>query len=518
MATELKVNKNQKKSIWQPEIHVRPPLTKAIVALYIFTLAIVSIGLWYAIQKKWKLQVEDTKYHLAISANVGNFLIESSIDDAQKSLENTQLAISITQKSEAINRQIANQILNNNYEKFKKYNKSEVFGKLFWINKEGILFANSGVPINEKINLQDRLYFTQLRDNPKLNYTIGPLVIESKTRELVFHFSVPIYSKEGKFNGVLVQQILTKEIEKKLTQYTDIKSYEQMITRINDSAPLLIFNVPTELAQENKNFKLLKFPQNEMTQENKLSTFYNSNHGHIEFFMMGSSKSPNYLLETYAIFPEEKVKKEFVINNRYLILYSLFGILFSTFNFYLLYKVSQRFANAYMASLHDALTEIYNRRALNEALPILTRVAIRSQEPMSVLFIDIDHFRIFNEKYGHQMGDLALQAVAQTLSECATRPLDIVCRWGGEEFVIVLPQTNRDGAKTISEKILTTVQNIQLKNESGERITITVSIGYVTECMTKNSDLENLVGEADKAMLIAKSKGRNRCIEYSPNY
>jgi diguanylate cyclase (GGDEF)-like protein len=140
---------------------------------------------------------------------------------------------------------------------------------------------------------------------------------------------------------------------------------------------------------------------------------------------------------------------------------------------------------------------------------------MRTQVPISVLFIDIDHFRYFNENFGHESGDIALKAVADALSLCVRRPLDIVCRWGGEEFVVILPQTNRYAAQKIAKNILTSVSKTQLQGTNGQHPQLTVSIGHVTAIITTDPVQIDLVDEADKAMLQAKAQGRNQCVEYT---
>lgn len=229
--------------------------------------------------------------------------------------------------------------------------------------------------------------------------------------------------------------------------------------------------------------------------------------------LTGFAKSPTYDLGTYTTFPVSKLRAEFWAGNQYLILYAVIGILFSTAIFYYLFNLSKQLSLAQGASLHDPLTRLHNRRALDERLPHLMRVSQRSQLPISVLFIDIDHFRFFNENYGHESGDIALQAVAQTIQSCARRPLDFVCRWGGEEFVVVLPETDRQAAIKVTDNILNAVRAIELESIQGDRPRLTVSIGHVTHTIQANGPQEDLVDQADKAMLEAKNQGRDRRVE-----
>ncbi|MEG5267161.1 sensor domain-containing diguanylate cyclase [Pseudomonas sp. JDS28PS106] len=159
----------------------------------------------------------------------------------------------------------------------------------------------------------------------------------------------------------------------------------------------------------------------------------------------------------------------------------------------------------------DGLTELPNRRQLDEAVDAEWLRARRSGKPLSLLMIDVDHFKAFNERHGHAGGDEALRKVAQTIGRHAKRPGDIAARYGGEEFVMVLPETDLAGALSIAADIRAEVEQIP----PFERATgpVTVSIGVATTVVRPWDKLETFYGLADKALYQAKRNGRNR-IEY----
>jgi diguanylate cyclase (GGDEF)-like protein len=227
---------------------------------------------------------------------------------------------------------------------------------------------------------------------------------------------------------------------------------------------------------------------------------------------MGYAQSTLLELTTYVTVPMQQVWQKFVEDNLILMGYSLVGAFFISAFFLYLYRMSQQLTEAQISSQHDALTRLHNRRALDEQLPQLLRESMREQTPLTVLFIDIDHFRIFNELYGHESGDVALQAVALALTSVCQRPLDFICRWGGEEFVAVLPNTNATAALKLAQDMLTATRTLQLSVPHQAPPHISVSIGHITHTVTRSTLEDDLVGAADRAMLQAKHQGRNQSV------
>ncbi|WP_175649038.1 MULTISPECIES: sensor domain-containing diguanylate cyclase [Pseudomonas] len=158
----------------------------------------------------------------------------------------------------------------------------------------------------------------------------------------------------------------------------------------------------------------------------------------------------------------------------------------------------------------DALTGVANRRTLDQTLRHEWFRAQRSAKPLSVMMIDADHFKAFNDRHGHQGGDDALRAVAKVICANVRRPSDLVARYGGEEFSVILPETDTAGARQIAEKIRTAVEQMPLV--AGDETPITVSIGISTWTTEKEISLEQLLFVADKALYQAKEGGRNRVV------
>lgn len=155
-------------------------------------------------------------------------------------------------------------------------------------------------------------------------------------------------------------------------------------------------------------------------------------------------------------------------------------------------------------SVQDPLTGLSNRRHALEWGEHALRTAKRYGHPLSVLMIDIDRFKTINDRYGHETGDRALQFVAESL-HALTRTVDLQCRWGGEEFLILLPEIRRSEARRVAERIRRHFE----KNSSKTAPAFTVSIG-VTGNLSGDESLPAIISRSDRAMYRAKHAGRNR--------
>lgn len=157
----------------------------------------------------------------------------------------------------------------------------------------------------------------------------------------------------------------------------------------------------------------------------------------------------------------------------------------------------------------DGLTGLANRRVFDETLEAEWRRAQRAGYAISVLMIDVDHFKRYNDAFGHQHGDQCLRRVASVLAESMSRAGDTVARYGGEEFVVILPATQKPGALEVAERIRAAVEALQMTHAGEEDEVVTVSIGVATSNAMIDSPI-TLVASADDALYCAKEAGRNR--------
>ncbi len=161
----------------------------------------------------------------------------------------------------------------------------------------------------------------------------------------------------------------------------------------------------------------------------------------------------------------------------------------------------------------DELTTIANRRYFDEFLNKEWNRASRQKKALSLIMIDIDFFKDYNDTYGHTQGDQCLQRVAKTLCEALKRPGDFVARYGGEEFVAVLPDTGIKGASRVAETLRSNVQSLSIEHKSSsiEKV-ITISLGVTSSEPAPNSKPDVLVNSSDSALYQAKREGRNRVV------
>jgi diguanylate cyclase len=160
-------------------------------------------------------------------------------------------------------------------------------------------------------------------------------------------------------------------------------------------------------------------------------------------------------------------------------------------------------------ALTDSLTGIPNRKCFDMKLRELMAVANADPKPLALIMVDIDHFKKFNDNYGHQIGDQVLKLVARTLTDCV-RGQDVAARYGGEEFAIILPSTNLDGAYVVAENIRTNVaaKKITRKSTGDSLGHITLSLGIAM--FRRGEEATQFVTRADEGLYIAKGAGRNR--------
>ena len=170
-----------------------------------------------------------------------------------------------------------------------------------------------------------------------------------------------------------------------------------------------------------------------------------------------------------------------------------------------------------LMSTTDGLTGVANRRGFDACLTREWQRAARTHSPLSAIMADIDFFKIFNDHYGHLAGDTCLRAVARAIAETASRPADLVSRYGGEEFVALLPDTDAAGAEQLAEKMRSRVAALDIAHAASEAARhVTISLGVATLVPEARDDPSYLILQADEALYRAKDQGRNRVVAHKP--
>ena len=166
-------------------------------------------------------------------------------------------------------------------------------------------------------------------------------------------------------------------------------------------------------------------------------------------------------------------------------------------------------------SRQDGLTGIANRRYFDSYLVTEVRRGARERQPLSLILSDVDHFKAFNDCYGHQAGDDCLRRVAAALSSAGRRPADLAARYGGEEFAMVLPGTVLDGAVDVAQAVSRVIEGLAIPHErSAVDRRVTLSQGIVSLTPEKETSSEDLIQRADQALYLAKQQGRNRYVVF----
>jgi diguanylate cyclase (GGDEF)-like protein/PAS domain S-box-containing protein len=165
----------------------------------------------------------------------------------------------------------------------------------------------------------------------------------------------------------------------------------------------------------------------------------------------------------------------------------------------------------------DGLTGLANRRSFDQALATACSRAQENGAPVSVLIADVDHFKAYNDFYGHQKGDECLRAVAAVIRGAASQPMYVAARFGGEEFIMLMPDTPREAAIRLGEQLREAVHRCRLEHLASETSNVvTVSIGAATMCGVDGVAPEGIIMQADRALYAAKRSGRDRVVGAEP--
>ena len=172
-------------------------------------------------------------------------------------------------------------------------------------------------------------------------------------------------------------------------------------------------------------------------------------------------------------------------------------------------EVEKLYHEARALSILDGLTGLYNRRHFEDVMMREIGLAVRHQLPLALIFLDVDHFKHYNDHNGHQAGDVLLRQITQLIAQ-RVRSTDIVCRYGGEEITIILPHTTKENATTVAAGLLSKIATHPFAHRESQPLgAVTVSIG-VAECPTDSHNPMRIIRMADQALYLAKQNGRNR--------
>lgn len=383
-------------------------------------------------------------------------------------------------------------------------------GVLLYVDQRGEIAIDSQDVVPRKGNFADRGWFTHQRDNPNAGLYISP-PYQSRLRqqEWSIAFSRRVNHPDGSFAGVVVGAL-------ELTYFKNLLAGLKFgphaaITLFHDDGTI-VTRTPERPGQIGRNLGgTLNFERFKL--------------GRDPWFFGKSVLDTVQRLYVYRKF--EKIPLLISVAPAASDVYQAWNRRAWRIGIFAIFLASALLAAAWLLAAEfkyrmkiendlsllartDGLTGLNNRRTLDDALELEWRRTKRAGTALSLIFVDIDRFKNFNDSYGHQTGDDALTAVANAISATIQRPGDIAARFGGEEFVVVLPDTTIEGAAAVAAKIHKVVRALQIEHRSSEHAIVTVSIGAACSAADDEADVLALLKAADEAVYEAKSGGRNR--------
>jgi diguanylate cyclase (GGDEF)-like protein len=404
--------------------------------------------------------------------------------------------------------------------------RAEYLHGLFVYGDDGRWLVHTQPVQSRQANNSDREYFIAHRESRSTRVLISKPVQSRSTGEWIIPVSKRIEDAEGRFAGVLLATVRVDYIVKLLNGF-DIGQKGAISLSLADGKLLLRRPYAAEeLGQY--------FPNNPL-----MSAVNSARAGMVRITspidrvkrLAAFEHLPNNPLFVTVALSEEEILSEWRSAAKVqfacmLLVVSIIGVsAWYVLRSMKLRQASDRAlriaheqivqANSQLAELaeHDSLTGILNRRAFDHRFEDILGQARRYGRPVSVVLFDVDHFKSYNDNYGHPAGDDCLRQVAAALSSAMRRPGDVLARYGGEEFVAILPDTPADGARAVANAARLEVARLLLRHDASTDGIVTVSAG-IASAMGGDVDLRPgaLIAQADKALYRAKHEGRNRVV------
>ena len=484
--------------------------------LLILTLVLIISGL--SVYSAWRSCLRKTEDQMKRDAATISLLVNNSLESGLKILRLTEPRITgkLLYGKDAWNNPQLSAVLSSCMEEFGLTSRNDQFGFLILLDASGYLIARSGEDPHRKLDFSDRYFFTDLRDNPSKQFTVSYLRIAETKGSSAFHIAIPLRNSKGSpktLLGVLSLQIDAEKIDRELEKIVQ-NSGERIVMMMSNGMttfqyPLLPLPRATDLLE---NSRVIQGPRVSHVIQGG-GAFLGSVGNIAARSHVITLPHEKFGLSTSVLIPRQSIASAFWSENSHLLYLTVLTILLIGLFYIGVCTQTRNLEKAIFDSKTDSNTGLWNRRHLKEEFTRLLSQALRTNSPLSVLFIDIDHFKSFNDTNGHDLGDKVLKAVAQCITNMAKRPLDCSCRWGGEEFVMVLPETSPEDAVKISNQLMAMVGRIEIGQLSKiPNHAITISVGIASTALSPDATPDELIVIADQVMLRAKEEGRNRVV------
>ncbi|MCP3715492.1 sensor domain-containing diguanylate cyclase [Paraburkholderia sp. CNPSo 3281] len=392
---------------------------------------------------------------------------------------------------------------------------AKYLGAMLVLDASGNIVIDSNGDIPRQGNFADRRYFTVQRDNPDVGlYISDPFRSRLRNGSPSIALTRRLSHPDGSFAGIV---LIAVNLEYFHTLFAGLSLGPHGSVALIGRDGVMVMRQPYDLRTIGRNIS-------------NASTFHHFRSAPEGSFSDTASIDGVRRLYLFRNFPDlpliimvAEAERDIFAGwrQRALTIGSLmvaFGLGFIALAFLLGAQLRRRMraeSELQMLARTDGLTGLNNRRTLGEILDQEWRRARRTRSMFSLLFVDIDRFKAYNDAYGHQAGDDALAAVARCIGENIRRPADSAARYGGEEFVVVLPDTPPAGAELIAEQIREAISDLAIEHAGSEYGRVTASIGTACWMPEQDSDVSAVIRAADEALYTAKATGRNKVSTFS---
>ncbi|HDS1817899.1 TPA: sensor domain-containing diguanylate cyclase [Pseudomonas putida] len=389
--------------------------------------------------------------------------------------------------------------------------------------KDGHWLMSSNRPIPAGANSSDRAYFIHHRDDPSREPFIG-LPIRSRTNhEWVITISRRFNDSRGEFAGVVA---VTLGVKNFLRLFGKLEVGHDGAIGLSYTDGSMLVRYPFREQDMGRNFSKSPIYAKYLVDQSVGTASFTSSLDGVErlYAFRKSDKLPLVTTvalgkrEALAAWQLEALLSLLVVCGLLALIGAIGGLLIRAMGRRITVESELRVAQQQLLdsnqklerlAMHDALTGLANRRCFDQTLAEEHLRARRNGTPLALLMIDIDHFKRYNDTYGHPAGDACLQQVARLLSACIRRPSDLLARYGGEEMAVILPDTGSAGAAIVAQLMLDRLTSERIAHPTSPFAHVTVSIGIACATEPTLDSWPALLERADQALYIAKEAGRN---------
>ena len=404
---------------------------------------------------------------------------------------------------------------------------------VFVFDAQGAWIVNSLGEKPSRTRNADREYFIRHRDDPSLGTQVGKPITSRSTGLWIIPVSRRINDASGRFAGVVLATIHVDHLSRILGKF-EIGRHGAVTLALEDGA--ILMRRPFDVENFGKTIAGTQLHQDFTARP--VGTYQNiSPFDGIERLGSFQHARNHPLLVSVALSKHEMLREwreNTWIQTLWIVLLCIVTALAGS---QVIRSVRRRVkveldlgrtrdaltqANARLAQLasYDALTGLANRRFFDETMERAFAESCRSGQPLSLVMVDVDHFKAYNDLYGHPAGDRCLQQVAQAIQSAARRPLDFVARYGGEELVMVLPNTDAAGAAVVADSARTALEAMGIPHAGQSPGYVSASLGVAAHAPDTGTDIQDaraLLDAADRALYRAKALGRNQVVVHRPD-